>query len=68
MFASVRVCILYIYETVFVYFVMPHLKKKQIHEKNVAFSTWNEKIECVFGIYVQENLRGICNLSRDISL
>lgn len=43
-------------------------KKKQIHEKNVAFSTWNEKIECVFGIYVQENLRGICNLSRDISL
>lgn len=29
---------------------------------------WNEKIECVFGIYVQENLRGICNLSRDISL
>lgn len=34
---------IYIYETVFVYFVMPHLKKKQIHEKNVAFSTKMER-------------------------
>lgn len=40
------------------------------NERNVALNTKNgaKKIECVFEIYVQENLRGICNLSQDISL